>query len=162
MLNVIVTYLAENKPETELSSYQLAQSVQSRQLNPLLRMTARMNFLCLILLESILTAADHTSFSVTQTPPKITVNRGEDAILRCTFPNSRSGSKPEVIWWKQIGNDYFQRRLRKRFGAENETSAFCNLQSVTIQDSGVYHCGVIYKEIGQINGTGSHVFVHGK
>ncbi|XP_059507814.1 H-2 class II histocompatibility antigen, A-Q beta chain-like [Stegostoma tigrinum] len=107
------------------------------------------------------TAADHTWLRVTQTSKEAAANRREDITFYCTFSICQQSSKPNVIWWKQVGNERVQIEAsgRKQFGFENEAIAFLSLLRVDIQDSGVYHCTVNYQGIGQRSGTGSQLFV---
>ncbi|XP_059507815.1 H-2 class II histocompatibility antigen, A-D beta chain-like [Stegostoma tigrinum] len=124
-------------------------------------MPARMIFFCLTLLEFILAAADHTCFRVTQIPKRAAANRREDITFYCTFSICQQSSKPNVIWWKQVGNERVQIEAsgRQQFGFENEATAFLSLLRVDIQDSGHYHCTVNYQGIGQRSGTPSQLFV---
>ncbi|XP_067906051.1 CD276 antigen homolog [Heterodontus francisci] len=121
-------------------------------------MLASMVFLCL----SIHTAADHTSFSVSQAPKEAIVSTGGNITFYCIFPISQEHSWVQVLWWKQGENEYLRRSAegRRRFGLKSKASGYFQLLSVNIQDSGVYHCAVIRQGVLRGNGTGSHLIVH--
>ncbi|XP_067853517.1 tapasin-related protein-like [Heptranchias perlo] len=125
-------------------------------------MSASMVFLCLTLRGIIYTAADHSSFRVTQAPEQATVSRGGNVTFHCIFPISQTHSWVRVYWWKQGENKYLPRSgdKRKRFGLEGKASGFFQLLNANFQDSGVYHCAVIREGTVGGNGTASHLIVH--
>ncbi|XP_067853518.1 tyrosine-protein phosphatase non-receptor type substrate 1-like [Heptranchias perlo] len=125
-------------------------------------MSASMVFLCLTLRGIIYTAADHSSFRVTQAPEQAIVSKGGDITFYCIFPISQTHSWVRVYWWKQGEDEYLPRSAdkRKRFGLEGKARGFFQLMRATFQDSGVYHCAVIREGIVGGNGTGSHLIVH--
>ncbi|GCC26422.1 hypothetical protein chiPu_0004839 [Chiloscyllium punctatum] len=119
--------------------------------------------LCLIFWTIGRTAADHTSFTVSQAPEEAKVLRRESTTFYCIFPLSNDQTWVRVLWWKHAENEYLRTSTdkRKRFGMASRASGFLQLLGVTIKDAGIYRCSVIRQGEVKGNGTGSRLTVYG-
>ncbi|XP_067906050.1 natural cytotoxicity triggering receptor 3 ligand 1-like [Heterodontus francisci] len=111
-------------------------------------------------MEFIFLVAADILVEVTQVPENIYSIVGTDIAFNCIFPTFQDDSDVNVYWWKLGGKELIQpgSDSRKRFVNEKGRASF-QLLNVSVQDSGVYHCGVAHLGNRIANGSGSQLVV---
>ncbi|XP_038662971.1 tapasin-related protein-like [Scyliorhinus canicula] len=98
--------------------------------------------------------------NVTQIPETIHSIVGTDIAFECAFVTFQGHSNVNIHWWKLGENELMQpgSDSRKRFVTGNERASF-RLLNITVQDSGVYYCGVTLQGNKAVTGSGSKLVV---
>ncbi|XP_072373769.1 tyrosine-protein phosphatase non-receptor type substrate 1-like [Scyliorhinus torazame] len=107
----------------------------------------------------IVHVAAHPLLEVTQIPENIYSFIGTNIAFDCTFLSFQDDSDANVYWWK-LGEKQMMHpgsESRKRFVTGNGKASF-KLLNISVQDSGVYYCGVA-QENRAANGSGSTLIV---
>ncbi|XP_078066413.1 tapasin-related protein-like [Mustelus asterias] len=108
----------------------------------------------------ILTVAANPLIEVTQVPENIYSIIGTNIAFDCTFPTSQDDLDVNIHWWKLGEKDLMRpgSDSRKWFATGNGRASF-KLLNISIQDSGVYYCGVTLQGNWFTNGSGSTLVV---
>ncbi|XP_038661933.1 natural cytotoxicity triggering receptor 3 ligand 1-like [Scyliorhinus canicula] len=101
-------------------------------------------------------AAKVTSNKVEQFPKLLTVARGNNVSMFCTF--SIYEDAPEVSWWKRGAESLLEPDNRKRFSPKKGRSTL-EILNASITDSGMYYCKVKHQQVNIGDGSGSQLTV---
>ena len=94
-----------------------------------------------------------------QFPKHLTVARGDNVSMFCTFPIFEGA--PEVSWWKRGEESVLQPDSRKKIYLKKGSSSF-EVLNASVADSGMYHCSVKHQQNKIGDGSGSQLTVCGK